>query len=98
MPRLAGIALALVLALLPASLGAQSLEDVGVGGEGASPRLPGQAGPVIHASPRRHRAGSRPRAPSGLLGGPVPRGRGGGGGGRLRPAPPSPCRLHPAGG
>src|SRR3989304_7438086 len=39
MPRLAGIALALVLALLPASLGAQSLEDVVVGVEGAYARL-----------------------------------------------------------
>src|SRR3989337_727412 len=39
MPRLAGIALALVLALLPASSTAQSLEDVVVGVEGAYARL-----------------------------------------------------------
>lgn len=39
MPRLAGIASALVLALLPASLGAQSLEDVVAGVEGAYARL-----------------------------------------------------------
>src|SRR3989337_2483186 len=39
MPRLAGIALALVLALLPASLGAPSLGGVVVGVEGAYARL-----------------------------------------------------------